>query len=123
MPPTGLDKAALAIFQPGEETRWRRKTLRAVLRSWPADGYCHSGPLSTRAYIREFGKRQLKKDLRDEGYGIIGITVAFVFLTAAGAALSWVCCRVLDRLFPEHKGGMQDDGFRQQMTEWSKSEQ
>lgn len=120
MPPTGLESACLVIFKDGGETRRRRLVVRAVLQSWPEHGYEGYDRESCDILIREKAERQLERESRGEGYGFMGITVAFVFLSAVGGAISFVAERILKLVFPENRGGFQDADFRQQMTQWAK---
>jgi hypothetical protein len=118
----GLDAAENALCLPGDRmTRIQRCALKAVLRSWPefrASYYLGNGRNSLERPLTEMARGCLRDEVREE-YG--SAVALFILFTVAGAALSWLIERLLDRLFPPKSGFGLDTSFAAQLSEWSKN--
>lgn len=111
----GADLCEAALFPHPLQDRKKRCALRAVMKVWPELEHNWRNRDEAESDIYEAAHDELHDQLKQEYKSAV---LAFVLLTVAGAALSWLIQRILDRLYPPHSREM-DQGFAAQMDTWS----
>lgn len=113
-----FEAAENALCLPGERmTRLQRCALRALLRTWPTVDRGWRSEHEARVALRRHCQPAMRDEVRQE-YG--SVLALWVLITAAGAALSWLCERVLSRLFPDKNSGRGGTDFAALLDEWAK---